>query len=429
MNVPWELLDAHFDGEITPEQAAELSAWLAADQEHARLLVREAHLRGCLRTELASAVSASKESGLVQFPNSATDNHSRFQFSRQLVAAAASVALLLGLAFWYFASNMGEPVLAEVNGTGVFVDRGTELIPASVKMPLRRGDVLHIGTNASAAIAFRAERTTINLAAGTEFTLTSFASGKRFHLNAGKLDASVARQRPFQPMVITTPNAEARVLGTEFTLTVAPNRTRLDVTEGKVRLTSAYGASADVPAEHWAIASANYELGAMPKTGAILREYWTNIAGSYYLTFLTTNLNYPERPSGREFLKAFEMPSEWGDNFGDRFRGYLIPPRTGHYTFWIAGNDGGELRLSGDSNPENAVQIAFANGTAPSEWSKSRSQQSAAIPLVAGRSYYIEALRKCGAGNDHLAVAWQPPEGQREIIPGQYLAPIEPKPK
>ena len=67
----------------------------------------------------------------------------------------------------------------------------------------------------------------------------SLSRGKRFALRAGKIEASVARQRPFRPMVIVTPQAEARVLGTHFTLAADTNATTLEVTEGKVKFTRA----------------------------------------------------------------------------------------------------------------------------------------------------------------------------------------------
>ena len=70
----------------------------------------------------------------------------------------------------------------------------------------------------------------------------------------GKLEATVARQRPFKPLLVRTPNAEARVLGTKFTLTTTTNRTRLDVSEGSVRLTRASdGAAVKVGAGQYAV--------------------------------------------------------------------------------------------------------------------------------------------------------------------------------
>ena len=47
--------------------------------------------------------------------------------------------------------------------------------------------------------------------------------------------------------------------------------------------------------------------------------------------------------------------------------------------------------------------------------------------ISAGKRYYVEVLRHCGTGPDHLAVAWQPPSGRIEVISGEFLSPLKPK--
>ena len=71
------------------------------------------------------------------------------------------------------------------------------------------------------------------------------------------------------------------------------------------------------------------------------------------------------------------------------------------------------------------MPIAFADGIAPGEWTKTPSQQSAFLILTAGKRYYLEVGRTCGTNQDHLAVAWQPPGGQREVISGEFLSPFK----
>jgi uncharacterized protein GlcG (DUF336 family) len=106
--------------------------------------------------------------------------------------------------------------------------------------------------------------------------------------------------------------------------------------------------------------------------------------------------------------------------------GYIVPPVTGNYTFWIASDDGGELWLSADSSPANQKLIATVNGwTSSRAWTTEPNQQSAAIRLEAGRSYYIAALQKEGGGGDNLAVRWLRPDGTDEgPIPAKYLLPF-----
>ena len=161
--------------------------------------------------------------------------------------------------------------------------------------------------------------------------------------------------------------------------------------------------------------------------GTILREWWLGISGGS-VADLTSNPAYPDNPTGSDELSTFEAPTEpsdWDNNYGSRIRGYLHPPETGFYTFWIATDDGGELNLSTDAMSGNAGTICHVPGWAPSrEWEKFAEQESEQIQLQAGQKYYIEALHKENTGGDNVAVAWEL-EGVfgRQIIVGQYLSP------
>ncbi len=161
-------------------------------------------------------------------------------------------------------------------------------------------------------------------------------------------------------------------------------------------------------------------------TGQILREWWTNIFGTAIID-LTSSPDYPANPAGSDFPVEFEAPTDWNDKYGTRMRGYLHPTVTGQYRFWIASDDNGELWLSSDDDPINAVLIASVPGwTYPQEWDKYGTQQSVLITLQAGEKYYIEALQKDNFGGDNLAVAWLPPAGTQEVIDGAFLSPFDP---
>ena len=110
---------------------------------------------------------------------------------------------------------------------------------------------------------------------------------------------------------------------------------------------------------------------------------------------------------------------------GQRVRGYIHPPVTGQYRFWIASNDEGQLRLSTNRDPANSTLIAgVPQWSGPREWNKFPQQTSSLITLQAGQSYYVEALMKEGAGADNLAIAWATPGSSTPVvIAGQYLSP------
>lgn len=159
--------------------------------------------------------------------------------------------------------------------------------------------------------------------------------------------------------------------------------------------------------------------------GSIIRAFYNGISGSTVAN-LTSNPKFPNSPDSLTVLTSFDGGADRGDNYGSTIRGYMIPPATGNYTFWISSDDASELRISPDTNPANAVvRGSVATYTSQYVWTTYSSQQSVAIALTAGQPYYIEARHKEGGGGDHLEVAWQGPGmSAREVIPGKWLVPL-----
>ncbi len=169
----------------------------------------------------------------------------------------------------------------------------------------------------------------------------------------------------------------------------------------------------------WTVSS-----GGLPPTGSIVRDWWLGIPGSS-VSSLTSNSAYPDNPDGSELLTSFEGPTDWAENYGSRVYGFLYPPVSGDYTFWIATDDGSELWLSSDHDAANASLIASVPSWAsPRQWDKFPEQQSATISLQAGQVYYIEVIHKEGAVLDNLAVAWQYPGQSQVVIDGAFLSPV-----
>jgi hypothetical protein len=158
--------------------------------------------------------------------------------------------------------------------------------------------------------------------------------------------------------------------------------------------------------------------------GTALREWWTDISGTS-IANLTGSADYPDNPTGSEYVDIFEGPTGWMDNYGSRISGWLIPPETAEYTFWICTDDNGQLRLSTDEDPANATMISQVTAWAASrDFDDADVVPSDPIALETGKKYYIEGLMKEGSGGDNIAVAWQGgPIADREVIDGQYLAP------
>jgi len=170
---------------------------------------------------------------------------------------------------------------------------------------------------------------------------------------------------------------------------------------------------------NWTVTPANQG------TGSILREWWLGITGKL-IANLTASASYPNSPTGSDKISSFETPTDWADNMGQRVRGWLYPPVSGQYRFWISSDDEARLLLSTNDLAANAVQIANQpDWTPPRTWNWYPQQTSVLISLQAGQRYYIEALMKEGGSGDNLAVAWEiPGTGSGPvIIAGTYLAP------
>jgi Flp pilus assembly pilin Flp len=158
-------------------------------------------------------------------------------------------------------------------------------------------------------------------------------------------------------------------------------------------------------------------------TGNIMRERWNGIGGTT-IGELRTAINAGDADECTTST-SFEAPTDVADSYGIRMRGLLVPTTSGSYTFWIAGDDNVELLLNANGNSAaGATRIAYHNDwTSPREWTKFSTQQSSAINLTAGQTYYIEALMKEGGGGDNLAVAWRGPGmSSATVIPGSNLS-------
>ena len=115
----------------------------------------------------------------------------------------------------------------------------------------------------SATLTFP-DRTQLELGPGTELREVVERGGKRLVVVRGRVTATVAKQPAGQPFVLVTPHGEAKVLGTTLRLSVDPSGTRLDVIEGKVRLSRLDGKTVDVPSGQYALAAAGVDLAPRP---------------------------------------------------------------------------------------------------------------------------------------------------------------------
>jgi hypothetical protein len=128
--------------------------------------------------------------------------------------------------------------------------------PAKDGQAILPGQALQTAGAESGVLVRFLDQSQVELGGDTRLAQITHGAGKRIELSLGTVTAQVTRQPAGQAMTLLTPHAEARVLGTKLTLTVSASETRLEVREGRVRLTRlSDGASTDVGAGQFALAS------------------------------------------------------------------------------------------------------------------------------------------------------------------------------
>lgn len=161
-------------------------------------------------------------------------------------------------------------------------------------------------------------------------------------------------------------------------------------------------------------------------TGEIRRDVWFDISGKK-ISNLLEDKRYPNAPSVTAMLSQMESPVDIGDDYAQRIYGYVHPPTSGKYRFFIAGDDESSLYLSPNENPGDISQICFVPSyTSKGEWTKYQSQTSSEVELIAGEKYFIQVIHKEGSYGDFFQVAWEGPAVDFQIIPGKFLSPAPP---
>lgn len=286
-------LIAYMSGALVPTERERLEEQLAGDETALRSVVEQERLDAALRAMFSGAAEREqvKQAILeVVCGTSYQDIKSsvmheiaapRFSFRdwlagwRGALAGGLAAAACAALAFLLWprpetVSPIQFAQLSSVRNAVVVVRDGGELA-AKDGAALQPGDAIRVGDGA-ATVVF-ADQTRLVLAERTELKFSG--DGRQIELNAGRLAARVAKQPADRPLTIRTPLAVARVIGTEFTLDAAPRATRIEVSEGLVKMAHAGVDSAvEVAGGEFAVAVPQAELiaGLLPSVERISKS-------------------------------------------------------------------------------------------------------------------------------------------------------------
>jgi len=257
-----ELLEALLEQTMTDEQGERL----------ARMLKESDEARQCYVRYLGLSASLHHYAGLTQtgpvtsapMPSTRATVSWRQIGGRYALALSACLVLAGGAWIWFNGRTppgpaADRPVVEVVVGELEVESAGTTQPVAEhmqLHMQLNAGDRVRVPANALAVLRY-ADATVVELRSDTVVRLGEPDAGenpaKVLALEQGTLFAEVQPQR--QSMVILTPNARARVLGTRFLLSAAAGETRLDVQRGKVQFAPLkHHQSVDVIGGHVAVA-------------------------------------------------------------------------------------------------------------------------------------------------------------------------------
>lgn len=247
-----ELFDKYLRGELTGRETAELKQLLADDAAAGRAFVEHVNETNLI-IRVGSQLQPAEAQKVVSLEPEPSMNRRRFW--RRVTAAAACV---IGLAVLAIAlSRSSEPWHGDgfVSGTGVQVTRDGALLHGD-RIDLRPGDLVATASNSVAVIAYEHESTRLQIFPGTVVLCADADGGKRFELKRGGLQARVAPQPAGRPLLVTTPHAEATVVGTEFVVRADERITKLDVFNGRVELAGrSVAKTISVKGGYWASAT------------------------------------------------------------------------------------------------------------------------------------------------------------------------------
>lgn len=265
-----QLVSSYLEGELGPEEANELAGLLAKDSAlrkdfieiyRQHLLLRECHganlndgddfAEHILAELRGERCSASRGVFSKRRPNSGATTFNAiasklnefllgcFSGVKPLwgfsIGVSAVLAMVLAVAFYLFRAN---PLSAEMSATTgeVAVIRGHRNIPGYDGFELKNGDVIQTSSNATVVVRYLGERTLVSLKSCTQLAVRNSRHGKRLNLKTGEISVVADHQPAHAPLIITTGQAEARVVGTRFRLAAGNLSTWLEVTEGSVAL-------------------------------------------------------------------------------------------------------------------------------------------------------------------------------------------------
>ena len=290
------LIAAWLDGRISEAESEALQQELRESAEARATFNSFAQLDAVIRevadTESTGAISQASESGLsTPIPIPATT-----RYARALLAIAAVVVIALTATLYYQHVNKDRGIarITGLNGTLTWIGDGGQIVQGagSPQASTRWSNVLSEGAELPGGtiegmtpdswFALEFHDGSTGMISGDSILTFSDRGPKELRLKQGRFSASVMPQPAGKPMLIHTPSAVLKVIGTQFDVEAGPKSTVLYVREGKVQARRVHDdRKVDVSANHRVVVAADSDM--VPRFVAPERTWaqtpvWENIA-------------------------------------------------------------------------------------------------------------------------------------------------------
>lgn len=162
----------------------------------------------------------------------------------------------------------------------------------------------------------------------------------------------------------------------------------------------------------------------MTASAVVRRQVWLDTRVSSAAAALAA-VRGGTSPSMIDTWPSMEWTTLGADNYVAYVAGFLIPPASGDYTFYVTSDDNSSFALSQDDDLTKAVQICGVSGlTLANQWTRYASQGSAVQRLTGGNAYAFYLVMNQTTDSDEAQVGWTGPApigAKITVIGGQYV--------
>ena len=250
-----ELIHRARDGNLDGKGSTRLEQLVADDADAMQTLVEYRLLEACLDLELAEAfephaLASGPSSGFVSRSASIAPAQPRrnprltpsAQEGRRAVVSvlpsACAIVAVVTAVMWRWSTATDQPSVVQIEGEVRLIGDSAATQSLQVGEFIAGGQTIHTGEEDSSVVLAFTDGTTLQMNSNSVARIDPPDSGrKRVFLSSGVIVADVAPQPKELPLVITTPHASMRVLGTRFISTASATETRLELEEGEVAFT------------------------------------------------------------------------------------------------------------------------------------------------------------------------------------------------